>query len=596
MKKLFLYISVLAFGLFMVGCKDDNTATVVEHSPRLLSIIPKAGYPGTEATISGYWFSEDKSNVAVEVGGVAAQVVSSTIDRINIIMPEKELGSYSVKVSVGGKAVEGLHFRYADAVVQDSLKVYSYTPASGVEGDEIAISGTCFSNKADRNLVTINGQAAKVTSATDTKLVVTIPDNPQGQYPFVVTADGATAKGPMFTYLKKPELEVTSITPTFGPAGTEITLTGTCFSATPAENIVTLNNVMAIVTSASTTELKVTAPANPIGTYPVKLTVAGKTVEGPTFTYIPAQKTYTVKTISGTAGRAVSSTSIVDGGPDVARYRNPRGLCFLPDGRLVIIDSGTNTIRYMTMNDYNVTTIKTATSLFNAPWRVCLHGDYLYIPSKANGKVIRYDYKNDKAEAVIESFSGKSPMDMRFDKAGNAFLIVRDNKAIYKYAGADFSKQETFATFTDLPLALNFDASGNMIVTTDGCQIIKIATDGTQTVIAGVRGAKAIDNGELGKPLTAKFKSSMYGFTFDSNGNIYVVDDGAIRMITLGSKGYEDATVTIVAGSATSGTPKDGVGSAAVFNSPFDIVFNSTGDKLYVTEHNNWIVREITIK
>src|SRR5574344_1590883 len=136
MKKLFLYISVLAFGLFMVGCKDDNTATVVEHSPRLLSIIPKAGYPGTEATISGYWFSEDKSNVAVEVGGVAAQVVSSTIDRINIIMPEKELGSYSVKVSVGGKAVEGLHFRYADAVVQDSLKVYMH--GTDAAADQVA--------------------------------------------------------------------------------------------------------------------------------------------------------------------------------------------------------------------------------------------------------------------------------------------------------------------------------------------------------------------------------------------------------------------------------------------------------------------------
>ena len=586
----------LMLTILLPGCKDKETAIVEEHNPRLLSIIPKAGYAGTLATISGYWFSETASDISVEVGGVKAQVVSSTIDRINIIMPEKALGNYSVNVSVGGKSVEGLNFRYAEALEEEVLKIYSYTPSSGVEGDEISISGVCFSNKADRNAVTINGKQATVLSATDTKLTVALPDNPQGQYPFVVTVDGKTAEGPMFTYLKKPELTVTAIAPSFGPAGTEITVTGTCFSAVPLENTVTLNGVQATVTSATATELKVTVPDNPLGTYAVKVTVGGKSVDGPDFTYIPVQKTYTVKTISGTAGRASSSTDIVDGGSSVAKWRNPRGICFLPDGRLVIIDSGTNTIRFMNVSDYTVTTTKTATSLFNAPWRATLLGDYLYIPSKGNGKVIRYDYKQDKAEAIISEFSGKSPMDMRFDKSGNAYLIVRDNKAIYKYANADFSKKTTFATFTDLPLAMDFDASGNLIVTTDGCQIVKITSDGTQTVIAGVHAAKAVDDGEAGKPLAAKFGANMFGFTFDASGNLYIADGSAVRMLTLGTNGYEDATVTTVAGSATGGTPKDGVGSAAVFNSLFDLAFNSTWDKLYVTEYNNWIVREISIK
>src|SRR5471030_1472542 len=54
---------------------------------------------------------------------------------------------------------------------------------------------------------------------------------------------------------------ITSFTPASGPVGTSVTITGTNFNATAANNIVFFGATMATVTAASTTSLTVTVPA-----------------------------------------------------------------------------------------------------------------------------------------------------------------------------------------------------------------------------------------------------------------------------------------------------------------------------------------------
>ena len=69
---------------------------------------------------------------------------------------------------------------------------------------------------------------------------------------------------------------VTSFTPTSGPIGTTVTITGTNFDPTAANNIVYFGAVQATVTSASTTSLNVIVPAG--ATYqPITVTVNGLT-------------------------------------------------------------------------------------------------------------------------------------------------------------------------------------------------------------------------------------------------------------------------------------------------------------------------------
>src|SRR6187551_3045941 len=61
---------------------------------------------------------------------------------------------------------------------------------------------------------------------------------------------------------------ISSFTPSSGPLGTSVSITGTNFNAVPANNIVYFGAVKATVTSGSTTNLTVTVPAgatyNPI--------------------------------------------------------------------------------------------------------------------------------------------------------------------------------------------------------------------------------------------------------------------------------------------------------------------------------------------
>jgi len=69
---------------------------------------------------------------------------------------------------------------------------------------------------------------------------------------------------------------IISVVPSSGPVGTTVTITGTNFSAEPAENIVWFGAVRASVTSATTIQLTVTVPAG--ATYnPVTVTKSGLT-------------------------------------------------------------------------------------------------------------------------------------------------------------------------------------------------------------------------------------------------------------------------------------------------------------------------------
>src|SRR5687767_6882265 len=69
---------------------------------------------------------------------------------------------------------------------------------------------------------------------------------------------------------------ISSFSPASGPVGTSVTITGTNFSATPANNIVYFGPVRATVTNASAGSLTVTAPPG-ANFQPITVTVNGLT-------------------------------------------------------------------------------------------------------------------------------------------------------------------------------------------------------------------------------------------------------------------------------------------------------------------------------
>jgi gliding motility-associated-like protein len=93
------------------------------------------------------------------------------------------------------------------------------------------------------------------------------------------TITGDTPSGSVCASVLVPT--ITSFTPSSGPVGTTVTITGTNFSTTPANNTVTFNGTAATVTASTATSITVTVPSGAT-TGPIVVTVSGNTATSTT--------------------------------------------------------------------------------------------------------------------------------------------------------------------------------------------------------------------------------------------------------------------------------------------------------------------------
>jgi gliding motility-associated-like protein len=86
------------------------------------------------------------------------------------------------------------------------------------------------------------------------------------------------SRGTIFKFSPAPAAfpTITDTTPASGPVGTTVVITGTNFSAIPADNTVYFNGTLAIVTASSATSITTTVPAG-AATGPITVEVAGNT-------------------------------------------------------------------------------------------------------------------------------------------------------------------------------------------------------------------------------------------------------------------------------------------------------------------------------
>lgn len=158
--------------------------------------------------------------------------------------------------------------------------INSVTPQSGSVGTQVTINGENFSATPSENIITFNGTEAPVNSASTTELITEVPEGATNG-PIEVTVNGQTAEGPTFT-VEADAPVISSIDPQSGVVGTEVTITGENFSATPSENVITFNGTQAPVNSASANELVTEVPEGATDG-PVEVSVDGKTGAGPDF-------------------------------------------------------------------------------------------------------------------------------------------------------------------------------------------------------------------------------------------------------------------------------------------------------------------------
>ncbi|MFA5388029.1 MAG: LamG-like jellyroll fold domain-containing protein [Candidatus Paceibacterota bacterium] len=138
------------------------------------------------------------------------------------------------------------------------------------------------------------------------------------------------------------------------------------------------------------------------------------------------------------------------------------------------------------------------------------------------------------------------------------------------------------------PTGLAFDSAGNLFVADQSNNCIrKITPTGVVTTFAGTTGTTS---GHVDDTGTAARFNNPAGLAFDSSGDLFVADysNHCIRKIT------PSGVVTTFAG--TTGTTSghvDDTGTAARFYSPANLTFDASGD-LFVADSANHCIRKIT--
>jgi hypothetical protein len=280
MKKVINYslLIVLTALITLTGCKKNNPGPkpLIPVIPVITAISPVSGVAGTSVTVTGANFGLSAADNTVKFNGAVAIVTSAAIDKLIVTAPAGA-GTGTISVATSAGTAVGPVFTYLMAPT-----VTAINPSSGIAGVSVSITGTNFDAVATNNAVKFHGVAATVTSATTTSLVVTAPvAGSTGA--ITVTTTGGTGTGPVFTYLKVPV--ISGINPGSAAAGASVTITGTDFDATAANDIVKFNGAVATVTTATNTQLVATVPAG--GTSGnITVTTAGGTSNGIAFTYL----------------------------------------------------------------------------------------------------------------------------------------------------------------------------------------------------------------------------------------------------------------------------------------------------------------------
>jgi gliding motility-associated-like protein len=152
------------------------------------------------------------------------------------------------------------------------LSVISFTSTTGAVGTVLTIIGTGFSTTPGNNIVTINGTQAVVTASTSTSMTITVP--PGATTGTITVSVGGISATSSNVFTVTPPLAIMSFTPTTGPIGTTVTISGTGFSTILDNNTVTFNGTTAIVTASTSTSITVTVPPGAT-TGTISVTVGG---------------------------------------------------------------------------------------------------------------------------------------------------------------------------------------------------------------------------------------------------------------------------------------------------------------------------------
>ncbi|WP_316828284.1 IPT/TIG domain-containing protein [Pedobacter miscanthi] len=424
------------FGAIMVKVNGKEAKGQNFTYQAIASIKPLTGGKNTKVTIAGTGFAELVAGNLVDFNGTTATVLEASNEKLVVIVPDGvKTGPLSVNIS--GQKITGPIFT---VVAPPSIGIV--TPLSGPKGTEMTISGTLFSNLADENKVFINGVSVPVTSASANQIKLILPGGTGSGSVRVVVNDQPT-DGPQF---KDQTLGILSVSPDNGLAGTTVTIKGSGFSSTAADNKVYFNGVLATVKTASENTLVLDAPAG-LSTGDLKVVVAGQEALAPQ------------------NFRRAGMTTLA-GGPNSNAFGTfMTGIAVDNSGNVYVTDRMNKVVKKIAP-DGTVTVLQAngADIIFDTPCGIVIDKQNNIFVSDIGRNQIRKITPSGQNTVYV---SGFSPGLMTFDSAGNLYVNING-------AFAGMNKVNAIGGFTKIagplwPTAHPFvDASGNLYYVDSG--------------------------------------------------------------------------------------------------------------------------------
>ncbi len=259
----------------------DNTVHLDEKKviilpPTISSFAPESVSEGMQVVVTGTRYESVAKDNSVTINGLSATVVSASETQLTIIVPQG-VKSGKITVTTGG----GMATSQKSLLLRPLIS--SFSPASVLEGESLTITGKYYELLPANNTVQINGLSATVLSATETQLVVQVPQGAKRGKISVTTPGGTVSSEQILLF--RPT--ISNFTPETASQGTEMTITGTHYEPVAKDNVVKINGVLATVVSATETQLVVTVPAG-VTTGKISVTTpGGTTVSEVDFVQIP---------------------------------------------------------------------------------------------------------------------------------------------------------------------------------------------------------------------------------------------------------------------------------------------------------------------
>ncbi|MBA3916475.1 MAG: IPT/TIG domain-containing protein [Acidobacteriales bacterium] len=265
----FQHTNGLLYGTTLAGGTGINAGNGVVYSLNISAaafakLVNTTGKVGSTVEILGQGFTGSTQVSFAGVNATTFSVVSNTYMTATVPVGAKT-GTVTI-TRPSGPLVSSQTFRVTPTIT-------SFTPPSGPVGTAVTINGTGLTQTTKVTFGTI--AATTFTVVSDSKITATVPSGAKTGKIGVTSAGGTANSSTSFSVTPT----ITSFSPTSGPVGTPVMITGTGLTQT---TVVTFGGVTASVfTVNSDTQVTATVPAGAI-TGKIVVTTTGGTATSAT--------------------------------------------------------------------------------------------------------------------------------------------------------------------------------------------------------------------------------------------------------------------------------------------------------------------------